>query len=150
MWLTWGVTTILCCWAKLVSCYLPSAYVIEQGWGICLLPRAAWFVHYRWQAAKWIGFILKLYLSSNCEKKWLLMIYCLSSDMTESFLSSHSHLEFFRVRVMIWSSRIRVESPELSNCFESLVCKLESMLGHTKFNVFSMTLFCYEMAPIMP
>ena len=48
---------------------------------------------------------------------------------------------------MTWSSRVRVESRELSSHFESLVCKLESMLSHTKFHVFSTTFFSYEMAP---
>ena len=71
--------------------------------------------------------------------------------------SSQSHLNFFRVeseswlgrvesesseffssriRVMTWSSRVRVKSQELSSHFESLVCKLESMPSHTKFHVF--------------
>ena len=50
---------------------------------------------------------------------------------------------------MTWSSRVRVESQELSSHFESLVCKLESMSSHTKFYVFSTTLFCYDMAPNM-
>jgi len=30
------------------------------------------------------------------------------SDVSESFLSTQSHLKFFRVRVMTWSSRVRV------------------------------------------
>jgi len=48
---------------------------------------------------------------------------------------------------MTWSSRVGVESRELSSHFESLVCNLESMSGHTKFHVFSTSFFCYEMAP---
>jgi len=44
-----------------------------------------------------------------------------------------------RVWVMTWSSRVRVESQELSSHFESLVCKLES--SHTKFHIFSTKLF---------
>jgi len=54
---------------------------------------------------------------------------------------------------MTWSSRVRVESQELSSHFESLVCKLESMSSHTKFHIFSTTFFavkwrptCYKMA----
>jgi len=46
-----------------------------------------------------------------------------------------------RVRVMTWSSRVRVESRELSSHFESLVCKLQSISSHTKFHVFSTTFF---------
>jgi len=34
---------------------------LEQGWGTCLLSRAALFVHYRWRAAKSINFVLKIY-----------------------------------------------------------------------------------------
>jgi len=49
---------------------------------------------------------------------------------------------------MTWSSQ--VESQELSSHFESLVCKLESMPSHTKFHVFSTTLFRHKMAPNMP
>jgi len=48
--------------------------------------------------------------------------------------------------VMTWSSRVRVESQELSSHFESLVCKLESMSSQMKFHIFSMTSSCYEMA----
>jgi len=57
-----------------------------------------------------------------------------TSDVSESFFSSQNHkpLELesskivsSRVRVMTWSSRVRVESQELSSHFESLVCKLE-------------------------
>jgi len=72
--------------------------------------------------------------------------------VSESFLSSQSHLKLCRVRVRVttWSCRVRVESQELSSHFESLVCNLESMSSHTKFHVFSTTLFCYEMAPNMP
>ena len=66
------------------------------------------------------------------------------SDVLESFMSSQSHKPFesesskffssrVSVRVMTWSSRIRVESQELSSRFESLVCKLESMSSHRKF-----------------
>jgi len=57
---------------------------------------------------------------------------------------------------MTWSSRVRVESQELSSHFESLVCKLESMSSHTKFHIFSTTFFavkwrptCYKMVPYM-
>jgi len=35
-----------------------SKVILNQGWGTNLLSRAAWFVHYRWRAAKWIDFIL--------------------------------------------------------------------------------------------
>ena len=68
-----------------------------------------------------------------------------SSDVSESFLSSQSHKPFesesskilsSRVKVMTRSSRVGVESQELSSCFESLVCKLKSMSSHTKFHVF--------------
>jgi len=55
---------------------------------------------------------------------------------------------------MTWSSRVRVESQELSSHFESLVCKLESMLSQMKFHIFSITFYamkwpptCYKMAP---
>jgi len=47
---------------------------------------------------------------------------------------------------MTWSSRVRVESCELSSHFESLVCKFESTSSCTKFHVVSTTFFCYEMA----
>ena len=47
---------------------------------------------------------------------------------------------------MTWLNRARVESQELSSCFESLVCKLESISSHTKYHIFSMTYFCNEMA----
>ena len=78
------------------------------------------------------------------------------SDVPESFLSSQSpkpleseSSKIFSsgVKVMTWSSRVRVEPRELSSHFESLLCKLESMSSHTKFHVFSTTFFCYEMAP---
>ena len=88
-----------------------------------------------------------------------------TSDVSESFLSSQSHKPFWsegskifssRVRVMTWSSRVRVKSQELSSHFESLVCKLESMSSHTEFYVFPTRFFamkrrptCYEMAPDM-
>ena len=76
---------------------------------------------------------------------WVLR-HC-SSDVSESFLSSQSHKALesesskifsSRIRVTTWSSRVRVESQELSSHFESLVCncKLESMSSHTKFHVF--------------
>jgi len=55
----------------------------------------------------------------------------------------------FRVRVMTWSRRVRVESQELLSHFESLVCKIESISSHTKFHIFSTTFFCYEIAPNM-
>jgi len=48
---------------------------------------------------------------------------------------------------MTWSIRVRVELQELLSHFKSLVCKLESMSSHRKFNVFSTTYLCYEMAP---
>ena len=75
--------------------------------------------------------------------------------MSESFLSSQNHkfveseswLGRVRVRVMTRSSRVRIESQELSSHYEALVCKFESMSSHTKFHVFSTTCFCYEMAP---
>ena len=76
--------------------------------------------------------------------------------MSELFLSSQSHnplesdsSKIFSspVSVMIWSSRVRVDSRELSSHFESLVFKPESISSHTKFHVFSTTFFCYEMAP---
>jgi len=99
--------------------------------------------------------------SSHCQALQLfrptrILINALTSDVSESFLSSQSHKPLesesskvfsIRVRVMIWLSRVRVESLELSSHFESLVCKLESMSSHTKFHVFSATFFCYEIAP---
>jgi len=48
---------------------------------------------------------------------------------------------------MTWSSRVNVESQELSSHFESLVFKLESMSSQMKFHIFPMACFCYEMAP---
>jgi len=64
--------------------------------------------------------------------------------------SSQSHLKFFRfiVRVMTWSSRIKVESKELSSRFESLVCNLESMSSFTKFHVSSTRFFSMKWRPI--
>jgi len=56
-----------------------------------------------------------------------------TSDVPKSFFSSQSHKPFesesskifsSRVRVMTWSSRVRVASQKLSSHFESLVCKL--------------------------
>ena len=68
--------------------------------------------------------------------------------------SSQSYLKFFRVRVTTWSSRVRVESHELSSRFKSLLCRLESMSSHMKFHVFLRHFFamkwrptCYKMAP---
>jgi len=49
---------------------------------------------------------------------------------------------------MTWSSRVRVESRELSSHFESLVCKLEPMSSHTKFHVFSTTFSAMKWRPI--
>ena len=57
--------------------------------------------------------------------------------------SSQSHLNFFRISVITWPS----QSGELSSHFESLVCKLESMLSHTKFHVFSTTFFAMKWHP---
>jgi len=55
-------------------------------------------------------------------------------------------------RVMTWSSRVRVESQNLSSHFESLVCQPESMSSQMKlniviiifFNIFSFFLFYEE------
>jgi len=69
----------------------------------------------------------------------ILAVY--SSDVLKSFLSSQSrvrvtspsrqgYLNYFRVeseQVMTWSSRVKVESQELSSHLEWLVCKLVSM-----------------------
>jgi len=68
--------------------------------------------------------------------------------MSESFLSSQSHLKIFSSRVrashhLVESSQR--ESQELSTHFESLVCKLESMPSQMKFHILSMTFLCYEM-----
>jgi len=90
-----------------------------------------------------------------------MLLYCpQSSDVSESFLSSQSHeplksessqshLKFFRVESEseLWLGRVRVKSRELSSHFESLLCKLESMSSHTKFQVFSTAFSCYEMVP---
>ena len=70
----------------------------------------------------------------------------LTSDVPESFLSSQSHkpfesessqshYNFFQVES--WLTRVRIESQELSSHFESLVCMLESMSSHIKFQFFS-------------
>ena len=56
---------------------------LDQRWGICLLSRAAWSVHYLWRAAKSIYFILKFYLY---QKEWLLMTYYLSTCLSRSFV----------------------------------------------------------------
>jgi len=61
--------------------------------------------------------------------------------------SSQIKLKFFQVRVMTWSSRVRIESQELSSRFEYLVCNLESIRSHTKFHGFSTTCFCCEIVP---
>jgi len=39
--------------------YICDVVVVKQRWGPYLLSRAEWIVHYRWQAAKSINFILK-------------------------------------------------------------------------------------------
>jgi len=86
-----------------------------------------------------------------------------NSDVSESFVSSQSRVrvtsprvrvesgssKYFSslVRVITWSSRVRVDSRELSSHLESLVCKLESMSSHTKFHVFS-TFFAVKWRPI--
>jgi len=51
--------------AKLTNRLLAKA--LNQGWRTYLLPRAIWFVHYGWPAAKSIYFILKFKLYLNCE-----------------------------------------------------------------------------------
>jgi len=50
---------------------------------------------------------------------------------------------------MTWLSRVRIESQEPSSCFESLVCKLESMSSEMKFHIFFYKFFCYEMVANM-
>jgi len=69
-------------------------------------------------------------------------VLLLTSAMPEPFLSNQSHKPFesesskkFLSRVMTWSSRVRVESQELSSHFELLVCKLESMSSQKKFTL---------------
>ena len=42
--------------------FLPWLKPLRKGWGTYLLSRTAWIVHYRWQAAKSIDFIIKFYL----------------------------------------------------------------------------------------
>jgi len=61
--------------------------------------------------------------------------------------SESSKIFSSRVRVMIWSSRVRVEIRELSSYFGSVVCKLESMPNHTKFHVLSTTFFAMKWCP---
>ena len=46
-------------------------------------------------------------------------------------------------RVMTWSSRVRVESQNLSSHFESLVCQPESMSSQMKLNIVIIILFKY-------
>jgi len=58
------------------------------------------------------------------------------SDVSVSFLSNQSHKPLESESSKNFSSRVRVESQELSSHFVSLVCKLESMSNHTKFHVF--------------
>jgi len=48
---------------------------------------------------------------------------------------------------MTWSSRVRVESKELSSHVELLVCKLESVPSHTKFHVFLRHFFATKWRP---
>jgi len=55
-----------------------------------------------------------------------------TSDVAESFFSSQSHTKFFRVESESRLGRVGVKSQELSS--------------HTKFDIFSATLFCCEMA----
>jgi len=62
--------------------------------------------------------------------------------------SESSKIFSSRVRVMTWSSRVRIESRELSSHLGSLVCNLESMSNHTKFHVFSTTFFAMKWRPI--
>ena len=65
-----------------------------------------------------------------------------SSGVPESFLSSQSHKPLESESSKIVSSRI-------TRTVESLVCKLESTSSQTKFHIFSMSFFCYEMASNM-
>jgi len=109
------------------------------------------------------SYIVKQTILSCCYQRCVQVIFVESefSQNHKPFESessqSHKHFESessrnfsSRVRVMTWSSRVRVESHELSSHFESLVCNLESLSSHTKFHVFSTTLFFHEVAPNMP
>jgi len=66
--------------------------------------------------------------------------FCRVRVISNFFESSQS-------RVMAWSSRVKDESQELSNHFESLFCKLDSVSNQMKFHIFSVTVLCFEMAP---
>ena len=63
--------------------------------------------------------------------------------------SSQSHKPFVSEKSEFFSSPVRVESQELSNHFESLVFKIESLLSQMKFYIFAMSFSCYKLAPNM-
>jgi len=54
---------------------------------------------------------------------------------------SQSNLNFF-------SSRVRLESQELSSHLESLVCELESMSSQMKFHIFLWLFYAVKWCPI--
>ena len=60
--------------------------------------------------------------------------------------SSHNHRKIFRVRVVSWVGRVRVESQEESSHFETLVCKRVKVKSNEILH-FSYVFFCYKMAP---
>jgi len=57
---------------------------LKQGWGTCLISRAAWIVHYCWRTAinNWV--YPKILLLSNHEEEWLLLTYYVSTCLSWS------------------------------------------------------------------
>ena len=84
--------------------------------------------------------------------------FCRVKVTSSSSPSESESSKFFRVRVMTWSSRVRVESRELSSHSESLVCKFESheisrifydifLLWNGTQHAMKWCPTCFEMAP---
>jgi len=81
---------------------------LEQGWGTYLLSRAAWIMQYRWRNAESNNFILKLYPVRliNYEDERLPLLYCLSTCLSWSFVTTWSY-------TLTWLTKILM--PAISN-----------------------------------